>query len=84
MKGSNLRSWDLDSKGDPQGVADRIEFVSPRQAWRADCKVTERVVKVNISTLGLEDAHAGERVDSWIEQAAEGVAARIEWRDPPG
>jgi hypothetical protein len=69
--------------GDPKGVADRVEFVFGEAGVAAHCKVTDGVVSIDVSTLGLPAIHVGERVDSWIEQAAADVAARIEWSDEP-
>ena len=69
--------------GDPQAVADRVEFVFGEAGVAAHCKVTDGVVSIDVSTLGFADVNGGERVDSWIEQAAADVAARIEWSDEP-
>jgi hypothetical protein len=67
--------------GDPDRVARSIEAAFAEQHVAAVCKVAERIVTVDASTLDLEDEHLNERTDALIDQAASDVAATIEWRD---
>jgi hypothetical protein len=65
--------------GDPDKVANRIEAVFKMQDVAAVCKVKQTNVKIDVSTLDLEEKDLEERVEAWIEQAAADVAARIRW-----
>jgi hypothetical protein len=67
--------------GNPERVARSIEAAFAVQGVAAVCKVDNRLVKVDVSTLDLEDEHLDERTDALIDQAASDVAAVIEWRD---
>jgi hypothetical protein len=67
--------------GNPTQVARSIEAAFAAQDVAAVCKVDERVVKIDVSTLDLKDEHLDERTEALIDQAASDVVATIEWRE---
>jgi hypothetical protein len=69
--------------GDPEQVARSIEAAFAGQDVAAVCEVDERLVKIDVSTLDLEDEHLDERIDALIDQAASDVMATIEWPEAP-
>jgi hypothetical protein len=65
--------------GDPQAVAHRIEAVFDAQKIAAVCRVDDRLVSIDVSTLDLADTNLEENIEAWITQAATDVAASVQW-----
>jgi uncharacterized membrane protein len=66
--------------GDAEQVARSIEQLFAARRVAAVCRVHDTLVKVEISTLDLDEKDLEAQLDAWVEQAAAEVAATIRWR----